>query len=213
MYLADTHLVVFYRCPPQFKIFEADFGLPQHDELFEAVDPLDSDRIVSQIRDRPKPMSLKSILRLLMDDSPVQMEEILPQTNSLFSLFLIMSGALLHPMTRVVSCLLTIHEALQSILFEIFSMRSCFPSLELFRPIDRALDRWKMLWDLFHTRHECTGASRSAYVVHASTEHWWLAKALIKRRDMLVDEEAGCAADSMNTFHNLVKRLTAEDVD
>lgn len=102
MYLADTHLVVFYRCPPQFKIFEADFGLPQHDELFEAVDPLDSERIVSQIRDRPKPMSLKSILRLLMDDSPVQMEEILLQTNSLFSLFLIMSGALLHPMTRVV---------------------------------------------------------------------------------------------------------------
>ncbi|KAJ9218160.1 transcriptional regulator family: Fungal Specific TF [Paecilomyces variotii] len=194
VYLADTHLVVFYRCPPQFKIFEADFGLPQHDELFEAVDPLDSERIVSQIRDRPKPMSLKSILRLLMDDSPVQMEEILLQTNSLFSLFLIMS-------------------ALQSILFEIFSMRSCFPSLELFRPIDRALDRWKMLWDLFHTRHECTGASGSAYVVHASTEHWWLAKALIKRRDMLVDEEAGCAADSMNTFHNLVKRLTAEDVD
>lgn len=110
------------------------------------------------------------------------------------------------------SQLLTINEALQSILFEIFSLRSCITGLELFTPIDRALDRWKILWDSFYTCHDFPGVSRSGYVVRASIEHWWLAKTIIKRRD-LVDQKAGCAADSMNTFHNLVKRLLAEDAN
>ncbi|GAD97637.1 predicted protein [Paecilomyces variotii No. 5] len=193
VFLADTHFVIFYGCAAQFKIFEADFGLPQHDELFDAVDPLDIERILSQIPNRSKNFSLKSTLRLLMDDSPVQIEEILQDNNSLFALFLIIA-------------------ALQSILFEIFSLRSCITGLELFTPIDCALDRWKLLWDSFHTCHDFPSASRSGYVMRASIEHWWLAKTLMKRRD-LVDQEAGCAADSMNTFHNLVKRLMAEDTN
>lgn len=103
VFLADTHFVIFYGCAPQFKIFEADFGLPQHDELFDAVDSLDSERFMSQETNQSKNVSLKSTLRLLMSDSPVQIEEILEQNNSLFALFLIIAGELFRQMARTVA--------------------------------------------------------------------------------------------------------------
>jgi hypothetical protein len=95
LYLCDCHFVVFYRCPPQFKILEAGFGLPQHDEVFHTTDPLNLESIICQIKAQPPPISLKSVVQLLMHKGPVQIEEVLLQTNTLFALFLILSGTLL----------------------------------------------------------------------------------------------------------------------
>lgn len=40
VYLLDAHCVIFYRLPPQFRLFEAVFGQPTQDAVFDAINQL-----------------------------------------------------------------------------------------------------------------------------------------------------------------------------
>ena len=91
-YLLDGYSVVFYRSPPQFKIVEANFGLPRNDPLFDAIDPSDCDGTILNTDAFHSPVSLKLVVQQLMGDEPIQPNEIRRNINTLFALSLVLSG-------------------------------------------------------------------------------------------------------------------------
>ncbi|BCR86811.1 uncharacterized protein ACHE_30798S [Aspergillus chevalieri] len=92
VYLLDAHCVIFSNSPPQFKIAEADFGLPRHDMIFKTTGLPDLNELISNADLQGPPLSLRSVVQRLMDGKPAGIEELLPQVDSLFALFLVLSG-------------------------------------------------------------------------------------------------------------------------
>lgn len=94
IYLLDSHLVIFYRSPPQLRIFEAHFGLPKEDAVFDAIDPSEIHYILSNTAHQAPPLTLQSVVQHLMDDKPPRLEELQLQISTSFAHFLILCGKL-----------------------------------------------------------------------------------------------------------------------
>lgn len=75
-------------------------------------------------------------------------------------------------------------------------------------PIDRALDRWKALWDLFHARSQKLGTTPPGFMAH-SLEFWWLAKMQVKQPHLfdMMDETN---RDSVDVFHKRCASLRSQ---
>lgn len=97
VYLVDTHCVIFYHSPPQLRLFEADFGLPTHDAIFDAIDPAEASAVTLDNPFYAPPLTLRSVVQKLMEDEPIDLEAGPLQVNSLFGLFLILSGKIIIP--------------------------------------------------------------------------------------------------------------------
>lgn len=92
IYLVDTHVVIFSRLPPQFRISEAQFGLPQQDALFNAVDPTRLNLRSSDPPRRRPVWTLQSAVQQLTSDEPAGFEELRPHIDTFFAHFLLIGG-------------------------------------------------------------------------------------------------------------------------
>ncbi|KAL4781354.1 hypothetical protein BJX76DRAFT_363585 [Aspergillus varians] len=195
VYLLDTHCVVFSNSPPQFRIFEADFGLPQNDMLFTASDPGPTAPIssITGPQNNP-PLSLRLVVQRLMDDTPhTLIEDLQPHINTYFALCLILS-------------------ALHCVLFDLQALGSYANTPGVLKPIERALDKWKVLWESFHKHtQQQPGESQPRFMVH-SMEFWWLAKMLVKH-PRTFRFRRGVSVDSVDGFHDMVKGFRAGAID
>lgn len=98
VYLLDAHCVIFYHSPPQLRLCEAIFGLPMHDGIFDAVDPAEASDTTLNKSSQAPPLTLRSVVKRLMDDKSIDLEgEEIQQIDSLFGLFLILSGMTAKP--------------------------------------------------------------------------------------------------------------------
>ena len=77
--------------------------------------------------------------------------------------------------------------------------------------MERALDRWKLIWDSKYTAHQLSSMGPSEFMAHA-LEFWWLAKKLVKHPQMFSKRDE-VAADSTVAFHETVKSLKAAQAD
>ncbi|GES58092.1 hypothetical protein ATEIFO6365_0004024300 [Aspergillus terreus] len=186
IYLVDTHVVIFSRLPPQFRISEAQFGLPQQDAVFNAVDPTRVNLRSSHPPRRRPVWTLQSAIQRLTSDEPAELEELRPHIDTFFAHFLLIG-------------------ALHSILFDLQELQSCIDIPGALTPVERALDRWKSLWDQFQRGPEPPETTSSGFMAY-SLEYWWLAKMLVKE-PRLFDKEEAAAADSVDAFHSAIKRL------
>ncbi|KAL3478160.1 hypothetical protein BJX99DRAFT_224720 [Aspergillus californicus] len=93
VYLLDSYSVIFYHSPPQLRLYEASFGLPMQDTIFETVGQDDQGHTLSDHTPLP-PLTLQSVVQLLMDSNPFDPEEIQSRIDSLFGHFLILTGNL-----------------------------------------------------------------------------------------------------------------------
>lgn len=91
VYLFDSHCFIFSNSPLQFRVSEADFGLPRHDIIFKATGTSDLTEPISNTDRQGPPLSLRSVVQRLMDDKPAGIEGLLPQVNPLFTLSLVLS--------------------------------------------------------------------------------------------------------------------------
>lgn len=101
--------------------------------------------------------------------------------------------------------------ALHCVLFDLQALATVINTPEAFKPVERALDRWKLLWDSNHTEHQLSSMGPSGFMVHA-LEFWWLAKKLVKHPQIFGMREE-VAADSTVAFHEMVKSLKAAQTD
>ncbi|GAB1207873.1 hypothetical protein APSETT445_006608 [Aspergillus pseudonomiae] len=186
LYLMDSHLVVYYRNPPQFKIAEASFGLPQDEELYDSMEPSAWVKLVRNATNHGLTLTLKSVIERLMKTDNGEFEELLSQPCTLFGLFLVLGS-------------------LHCVLFELQALSTCVELSGPFASLDVALDRWKQMWDLAYTTVKPDDISQAGFMVHA-LELWWLAKKLIHKPTGICPE-SGFAADSMSTFHQMIKNL------
>ncbi|GAB1218142.1 hypothetical protein ATERTT37_007394 [Aspergillus terreus] len=186
IYLVDTHVVIFSRLPPQFRISEAQFGLPQQDALFNAVDPTRLNLRSSDPPRRRPVWTLQSAVQQLTSDEPAGFEELRPHIDTFFAHFLLIG-------------------ALHSILFDIQGLQSCIDIPGALMPVERALNRWKSLWEQFQRGSDPPETTSSGFMAY-SLEYWWLAKMLVKE-PRLFDREEAAAADSVDAFHSVIKRL------
>lgn len=79
------------------------------------------------------------------------------------------------------------------------------------KPIERALDRWKIIWDSKYTEHQLSSMGPSGFMVHA-LEFWWLGKKLVKNPHIF-SLRGEVAADSTGGFHEMIKSLKAGQMD
>ncbi|KAG2412878.1 hypothetical protein HFD88_010435 [Aspergillus terreus] len=186
IYLVDTHVVIFSRLPPQFRISEAQFGLPQQDAIFNAVDPTRLNHLASNFTRHQPVWTLQSAVQQLTSDEPAGFEELRPHIDTFFAHFLLIG-------------------ALHSILFDIQALQSCIDIPGALMPVERALNRWKSLWDQFQRGSDPPETTSSGFMAY-SLEYWWLAKMLVKE-PRLFDKEEAAAADSVDAFHSVIKRL------
>lgn len=108
IYLLDTHLVVFYHSPPQFRIFEAHFGLPQNDPIFDAVDQSEITYTTHVTKSQTRPPTLQSVVQYLMADKPIRSDVPEIRVDTLFAHFLILSGELVNlSLVHIISRVLT----------------------------------------------------------------------------------------------------------
>ncbi|KAI9041340.1 uncharacterized protein KD926_006916 [Aspergillus affinis] len=191
-YLFDSYIVIYHRSPPHFKIVEANFGLPRHDALFDTIDHAEWESVIPNTDRYYSPVSLKVVVQQLMDDQPIHPNEMLRHINTLFALSLVLS-------------------ALHSILFDIQALGSFIYATNALIPIERALDRWKELYDMFYPDFRTSKASRSGFMIH-SLEFWWLAKRFVQRPDVALNGE-NFAADFIKSFHGIVQELKASNED
>lgn len=77
--------------------------------------------------------------------------------------------------------------------------------------MERALDRWKLIWDSKYTEHHLSSMGPSGFMVHA-LEFWWLAKKLVKHPQIFSMRDE-VAADSTEAFHEMVKSLKTAQAD
>ncbi|PLB52453.1 hypothetical protein P170DRAFT_402660 [Aspergillus steynii IBT 23096] len=183
-YLLDSYNVIFYRSSPQFKMIEAGFGLPRNDPLFDAMDPVECENTAAQ--PQHSPCSLRSIVQRLMDETPVQPKELLKHIDTSFALSLILS-------------------AIHSVLFDIQALAGCIDTLAALKPIQRALNRWKELYDLLHSETHASKPLKAGFMEH-SLEFWWLANEFVRRPEVALNQER-FAADSIASFHATVQDL------
>ncbi|KAE8368884.1 hypothetical protein BDV27DRAFT_166807 [Aspergillus caelatus] len=186
LYLVDSHLVVYYRNPPQFKIAEACFGLPQHEELYDTMDPSTWVNASQNATSHGPTLTLKSIIQRLMERDNGQFEELLSQPCTLFGLFLVLGS-------------------LHCILFDLQALGTCVDLSGPFWSLDVAFDRWKEMWDLTYTTVTPRDIRQSGFMVH-SLELWWLGKKLIQKPGRICLESA-LAMDSTRTFHEMIREL------
>ncbi|GMG23388.1 unnamed protein product [Aspergillus oryzae] len=151
LYLMDSHLTVYYRNPPQFKIAEACFGLPQHEELYDTMEPSALVNASQNATNAGLTLTLKSVIQRLMEKDSERFEELITQPFTLFGLFLVIA-----------------------------TLDTCVALSGPFGSLDTALDRWKKMWDLTYTTIMPSDIRKSGYMVHA-LELWWLAKKLTQK--------------------------------
>lgn len=96
LYLMDSHLAVYYRNPPQFKIAEACFGLPQHEELYDTMEPSALVNASQNATNGGLTLTLKSVIQRLMEKDSGRFEELISQRFTLFGLFLVIASRSLH---------------------------------------------------------------------------------------------------------------------
>ncbi|OOO08062.1 hypothetical protein OAory_01045620 [Aspergillus oryzae] len=186
LYLMDSHLTVYYRNPPQFKIAEACFGLPQHEELYDTMEPSALVNASQNATNAGLTLTLKSVIQRLMEKDSERFEELITQPFTLFGLFLVIAS-------------------LHCILFDFQALDTCVALSGPFGSLDTALDRWKKMWDLTYTTIMPSDIRKSGYMVHA-LELWWLAKKLTQKPTGIY-LESGFALDSTATFHEMVREL------
>ncbi|KAK6824424.1 hypothetical protein RU639_005165 [Aspergillus parasiticus] len=186
LYLMDSHLVVYYRNPPQFKNAEACFGLPQYEELYDTMEPSASVNVSQNATNGGLTLTLKSVIQHLMDKDGGRFEELLSQPCTLFGLFLVIAS-------------------LHCVLFDFQALDIGVDLSGPFGSLDVALDRWKQMWDLTYTTMMPSDIRKSGYMVHA-LELWWLAKKLIQKPTGICPESE-FALDSTATFHKMVREL------
>ncbi|KAI9373637.1 hypothetical protein BJX61DRAFT_502109 [Aspergillus egyptiacus] len=92
IYLIDTHVVIFSRLPPQFRISEAQFGLPQQDAVFNAVDPTRLDLRAPQPTRQSQTWTLQIAVQQLMSDQLAGLDEMRPHIDTFFAHFLLIGG-------------------------------------------------------------------------------------------------------------------------
>ncbi|KAL5364219.1 hypothetical protein BJX96DRAFT_156941, partial [Aspergillus floccosus] len=192
IYLVDTHVVIFSRLPPQFRISEAQFGLPKQDAVFNAVDPTMLDHRSPNPRCNTPEWTLQSAVQQLTSDELAEFDELRPHIDTFFAHFLLIG-------------------ALHSILFDVQALQSCINIPGALTPVERALDRWKSLWDQFERGPEPPETTSSGFMAY-SLEYWWLAKMLVKEPHLFGLGEAA-AADSVDAFHTVIKRLKTTNAD
>jgi hypothetical protein len=66
-----------------------------HDDIFDSIDPAEASDIILDKIVQESPLTLRSVVQRLMDDKPVGLEGEELQINSLFGLFLILSGRMI----------------------------------------------------------------------------------------------------------------------
>lgn len=96
-------------------------------------------------------------------------------------------------------------------LFDLQALAIITESPKTLKPVERALDRWKLLWDSKYTEHQLSSMGPSGFMVHA-LEFWWLAKKLVKHPHILSMKDE-VAADPTAAFHEMIKGLNAARTD
>lgn len=70
-----------------------------HDAIFDAINPAQANVIVKKTS-QAAPLTLRSVVQRLMDDKPIDLEGEELQIDSLFGLFLVLSGRMSVPIHR-----------------------------------------------------------------------------------------------------------------
>ncbi|KAE8381643.1 hypothetical protein BDV26DRAFT_301237 [Aspergillus bertholletiae] len=190
IYLMDAHLVIYYRSPPQFKIAEACFGVPQNEELYDTMEPITWLNAPQDATGDGLTLPLKLFIQLLMDRDVGSFEGQLSRPCTFFSLFLLLGS-------------------LHCILFEFQALRTCVDVSGPLGCLDVALDRWKKMWDLSYMIVLPSDIRQSGFMVHA-LELWWVAKKLVQNPSGIYPE-TGLAVDSLSAFHEMFKALKGSD--
>ncbi|KAJ5626989.1 hypothetical protein N7528_004416 [Penicillium herquei] len=152
-FLLDIQFVLFFRTPPQFTIVEMTGDLPCADELYtETPDP--EMELLSRSTCELPGISLSSLIDTLMQ--PTWSDNNHLRRVNARGLFSGICG-------------------LHSIIFSAQTTHSV-PHM---RPIlDRALDRWRVLWDSIYEGHDTKQLEMLGFMKHA-LEFWVLAKELL----------------------------------
>ncbi|CRK15047.1 hypothetical protein BN1708_011316 [Verticillium longisporum] len=185
IFLVDSSHAIFHRAPPKLTLSEMTGNFPCSDELFAASDS-SLQQQQSWHRAFPKLDSIAEGMSLLMQDSWT--DELLAVFEHLGyqGFFILVSG---------------LHEI-------IFSAEAAC-SLAAVKPaVDRALTRWKLLWDL-HTQDVPQDAGGRFGFYENAGEYWWLAKLFLDKGTPSTAEEGGKVfdQDSMEDVNGFVRRL------
>ena len=95
--------------------------------------------------------------------------------------------------------------ALHCVLFDLQALATIINTPEPLNPIERALGRWKLMWDSVYAEHQLSSIGPSGFMVHA-LEFWWLAKKLVQHPHLFSMRDE-VDADSTGTFHEMIQRL------
>jgi hypothetical protein len=106
---------------------------------------------------------------------------------------------------------LIFHPALHCVLFDLQALASIINIPEAFKPVERALDRWKLIWDSKYAELQLSSMGPSGFMVHA-LEYWWLAKKLVKHPQIFSMRDE-VAADSTVAFREMVRSLKGMQSD
>ncbi|KAE8141313.1 hypothetical protein BDV38DRAFT_296828 [Aspergillus pseudotamarii] len=186
LYLMDSHLVIYYRNPPQFKVAEACFGLPQDEELYDTMDPSIWVNASQNATSHAPTITLKSVIQRLMERDDTRFEELLSQPCTLFGLFLVLGS-------------------LHCMFFDLQALGTCVDLSGPFGSLDVALDRWKKMWDVTYTTARPSDMRQSGFMVHA-LELWWLGKKLIQKPSTICLDSA-LSVNSTSIFHQMIREL------
>ncbi|KAH7015484.1 hypothetical protein EDB80DRAFT_708043 [Ilyonectria destructans] len=189
IFLVDSSHTIFHRTPPRLTLSEMTGSLPCNEELFSTLnfEPQQKDLWVQSVSKIP---SMEQGVRLLMGDEwGDNSASEFGQLNHL-DLFILISA--LHEIifNASVACTLSINKT----------------------PLERALSRWRLLWDLRIEQASSSHASSIGFFQHAD-EYWSLAKLMLEEQMPLAKESKGeLDQDSMDEVNSFIKRFASMSV-
>ncbi|PYH92060.1 hypothetical protein BO71DRAFT_458513 [Aspergillus ellipticus CBS 707.79] len=159
--------------------------MPGNDKVYESMNPLEINEY-DELSTR-EPLQLRPIIQCLMQEEPTpELAKIQAHPHSVFGLYLI-------------AC------AFHSVLFGIHLSCGFMGIPGSYTALERALDRWKVMWDALQTRRDTQKMAQTGFMLNA-LEIWWLAKSLI-RNPPVMPTVGDISLDSMQNFHAMLEKL------
>ncbi|KAJ5762082.1 uncharacterized protein N7511_005464 [Penicillium nucicola] len=180
-FLLDIQFVLFFRTPPRFTITEMTGDLPCPDELFTNTPDRSQMEIPSRSTHECPALSLSSLINLLMQPSSSDSSHF----SSLNARGLFGGICGLHSI--------------------IFSAQTTHSIPYMRQVLERALDRWRILWDELQSRSDEAQLEMLGFMKHA-LEFWVLAKTLL-RADPSVLKIENVDMPSKGHLYNIYKEI------
>lgn len=193
--LLDSQFVVCLRSPPMITIAESKADLPCNELLF-------ANYYSSSCANTPRSPSVPEVIDLLMNGAWDGPSHLALNNLGIFGLFTVIAGLYPHP-AETLNRITKTHgfPGLHVVIFSAFASRMMQVQLP---SLDRALSRWKLLWERLMSRIS-TEEMEMAGFMNRANEIWLIAKVLLRTDS---DEFfSGIESQSWQAFNRLLRRV------